>query len=352
MPFFDNGDQQVRLRFSRYTREVIQHDMFLFGESRENTFINMVIRNFYETANSSISMRLQQYQDSLEENLPDGTPSSSVKAFLKPLLQIEEKRLLDLAASYELPDKNSKSKPYRLQNDLYEAFTDPGSDFHEDHYYHDSRSSYLKTLLEEYAHLPYISRERIYFKQIFEMIEYAIAHKKQLLITVSNGQSYHTLPYKILSDPLSTAHYLTGFSYPLTGEKENKYTVSYKIATIQKIRIEKSKSGYLHPDDTSVLLSAISEKGVQFLVSEDVEIHVRFSEAGMHAFEHWLHLRPEPRSITKEKDSYVAVFHCSLVQASAYFFKFGAKAEILAPSVLREQFLSQYQDAVTCYSGT
>lgn len=351
MAFFDNGDQQVRLRFSRYTAEVLQHDMILFGESRENTFLNTVIRNFYEMADSSIHMRLESYRSTLEENLPEGVAASSARAFLKPLMEMEKRRLTALAASYDAPDKTSKSKPYRLQNDLYRAMTDPASDFQENKYYQDSRSAYLRALLEEYAHLPFIRREQIYYKPMFDLIEDAIARKKQLLITVSNGHSYHTIPYRILSDPLSTVHYLAGYSYPLDGEKSDKYTVSYKISSIEKIRMEKSKSGYLPPEDKAALINAISQKGVQFLVSADEEIRVRLTADGMHAFEHWLHLRPAPLSITKEKDSYLAVFHCSLVQASAYFFKFGAKAEILSPQSLREQFLAQYREAVTHYSG-
>lgn len=352
MPFYDNGDQQVRLRFSRYTKEVLQHDMFLFGESRENTLINTIIRNFYETADASIHMRLEKYRNTLEENMPRGITKASANAILNTLTEIEEKRLVDLASSYEAPDKTCKSKPYRLQNDIYEELTDQGSSFQENLYYKDSRSAYLRTLIEEYAHLPYIKRERIYFKEFFDIIENAIAQNKQLLITVSSGKSYHTLPYKILCDPLSTTNYLAGYSYPVTEEKENKYTVSYKISAIRKIRLEKSKSGYLHPDDIAALITAISEKGVQFLVSEDVEIRVRFTEDGMHSFQHWIHLRPEPLSIEKQKDSYIAVFHCSLVQASAYFFKFGTNAEILSPASLRDQFRDQYQDALSRYLGT
>ena len=47
--------------------------------------------------------------------------------------------------------------------------------------------------------------------------------------------------------------------------KESKYTVSYKIAAIRNMRIKKSRSGYLHPDETYVLLKDIADKGVQYL---------------------------------------------------------------------------------------
>lgn len=349
MPFYTTGDQQVRLRFSRYTEEVIKNDMFLFGETKENTFINKVIINFYQDANASIHFRLEELRQSLAESIPSGISTDSADALLNALTSVEEQRLLSLAASYETPDKNCKSKPYRLQNVIYSELTDEHSDFQENIYYNESLASYIKTLMEEYAHQSYIRREQIYFKEVFDTINEAITSKKQLLITVSNGNSYHTLPYKILSDPLSTTSYLTGYSYGLHADKGQKYTVSYKIAAIRKMKLEKSKSGYLHPDDVSFLLKDIAEKGVQFLVSEYTEIKVRFTEDGMRSFERWLHLRPAPVHTAKEDDCYILTFHCSIVQAKAYFFKFGATAEILSPASLRQEFAEQYKHAFSQY---
>lgn len=345
----DQGDQQVRLRFSRYANEVIQYDMFLFNEVKANTFINTVIRNYYESAATSINMRLNDYRSLLEEQLISKGSNTTIRQLIDVLVKHEEERLIDISKSYDAPDKYSKSKPYRLQNDLYEEFAGEASDFNEDKYYPRSCSLYIRTLIEEYTRLPYILRERIYFKTYFEIIESAIEHRQQLLITTASGRKFYTLPYKILSDPLSTVNYLTGYSYLPAEEAKSKYTVSYKVSSIKNIKIVKSRSGYLHPCDVSRLNSEISEKGVQFLVSEYTQICVRFTDNGMKLFNQLLHLRPEPVSITKEKDSYIAVFNCSMKQAETYFFKFGANVRILSPDTLRDKFLHNYQQAVSSY---
>lgn len=348
MPFYATGDQQVRLRFSRYTEEILKNDMFLFGEARENTFINQVIRNYYPDARASIHMRLEEYENTLSKSLPPDLSAKSSRAFLEELAAIEEERLKMLPLSYEKPVKGCKSKPYRLQNDLYCEFTDGSSDFQENMYY-DSLSHYIKTLMEEYAHEPYIRREQIYFKKTFDEIGEAIAAKKQLLITVSSGDSFYTIPYKVLSDPLTTTNYLTGYSYAPENGKDAKYPASYKIAAIRKIRIQKSRSGVLHSVEESVLLQNISERGVQFLVSDYAEVKVRFTGEGMRSFERWLHLRPAPFLTMKRESDYILTFHCSLHQARAYFFKFGAMAEILSPRSLREEFAAQYAEACARY---
>ena len=85
MAFYATGDQQVRLRFSRYTEEVIKNDMSLFGETKENTFINKIIKNYYLDAKASIHMRLEEYQNTLLENLPPNIPENHSRAFVKAM---------------------------------------------------------------------------------------------------------------------------------------------------------------------------------------------------------------------------------------------------------------------------
>jgi hypothetical protein len=70
---------------------------------------------------------------------------------------------------------------------------------------------------------------------------------------------------------------------------------------------------------------------------------------GWNSFRRWLHLRPAPSHIQEENGTYLITFHCSIFQARAYFFKFGAEAEILSPLSLRREFAKDYQRAGTVY---
>lgn len=353
MPFSDQyrTSQSIRLRFCHSTNEIVKYDMFQFNQSSLGTFLNTIIRNFYEQANTSINMRINEYQADLEKLLrPTLLPTSKATELIETMSNVKKQDLLNLLKIYDLPDKNCKSFSHRLQNDLYKEFTDPNSDFEENNYYR-SLAEYIKKLIEEYAHLPFIEREKIFFKNYFDTINTAIADTKQLLITTSNGKVYPTLPLKIMSDPLSTAHYLIGYSYPFNQNKKSMYPVSYKIVSIKNIKITKSKSAFLTKAEKEILATSISKKGVQFLVSDYAEICIRFSKSGLKCFNQWLHLRPEPITLEKEKESnnYIAFFHCSINQAYAYFFKFGAKIEILSPISLRKHFKTQYQNAIKHY---
>jgi hypothetical protein len=91
-----------------------------------------------------------------------------------------------------------------------------------------------------------------------------------------------------------------------------------------------------------------------FIADEDkvYEITVRLTEEGKRKYINQVHMRP-PRHIDATGKSSngddVYVFRCTLHQADVYFFKFGAAAEILSPSLLKEKFAQDYADAAALY---
>lgn len=121
---------------------------------------------------------------------------------------------------------------------------------------------------------------------------------------------------------------------------------SFRISTIKDYRLEKSRSGHITLDKITLLEKKIESEGVQFLSSDNIDIKVKFTEHGLKSFEHQLNLRPIP--ITREGNIYT--FHCSIVQARYYFFKFGRHAEILSPEFLRKEFKKKYQEAYKMYT--
>ena len=342
MAFYINEKQEIRLRFSRFAEEVLQNDMFFFREHRRNTFINTVIQNYYPTADASISLRLEEYKDHLINILN----TFASKETLSLLLKAEQERLEKLANSYDKPGKECPNNPIRLQNSLYNYLTNEKNGTIENMFNDYTAPGYLRTLVEEYVRLPYKKRERIYFKEKYETIETALLTQKQLLVTISSGRQFHVLPYTIMEDPLGTAAYLVGFSYDKDSDKTNKKACSFRIATLQNdIRIENSKSGYLHPADKTLLKNKIAENGVQFLISDNASIKVKLTQQGIHSFNHQLNLRPTPTEINGD----VYTFNCSIDQAKFYFFKFGKNVEMLEPEDLREYFSKGYLEAYEVY---
>ena len=349
MAFFYTGDPQVRLRFSRYAQDVIQNDMFVFHEPRRNSFLNTILENFYAEANASISLRLSEYEDFLLSQFASSTSNKEFRPFINKLLETKSKELLNLANSYGFPQKESSNQPLRLRKEFYHFMTDSQTGSCEEAFYKDSLPKYLRTIIEEYTRLPYISREKIFYQNIFSIITEALLTQKQLLITTANDLSFHVIPYKLMTDPLATANYLTGFSYSLTSDKTQKKSCSFRISTIKNIKIEKSKSGHLTSKDIELLELAISKQGVQFLISDCEEIKVKFTDEGLIKFKRQVYLRPTP--LEAEPVNNIHTFKCSFSQALFYFIKFGKDAEVLSPDALRRELIENYRAALEQYNS-
>jgi len=342
-------DQQVRIRLSRYAEEVIQNDMNQFQITQRNTFLNTIIENFYPDAQASISLRLDEYESYLESIIIDSARSKIKQDSISLLMQAEQKRLEALANSYGKPGTGCPNKAIRLKNNLYEYLTNEATGCRENEYNNYTLPKYLRIVIEEYARLPHIKREQIYYKNRYQVIQNAINNKLQLQICVFSGKEakvYHILPYKIMEDPLSTTSYLVGYAYLKSEEKSRMVPCSFRISTIKDYRLEKSRSGHITLDKITLLEKKIESEGVQFLSSDNIDIKVKFTEHGLKSFEHQLNLRPIP--ITREGNIYT--FHCSIVQARYYFFKFGRHAEILSPEFLRKEFKKKYQEAYKMYT--
>lgn len=342
MAFYTEGSQQVRIRLSRTAEDIIQNDMAIFNE-RRNTFINTIISNFYPDAQSSIGLRLEEYKDKLI-TVTGSSPAS--RQLISSLKKAREAELRKFTGSFDKPDTGCTQSPIRLQNELYEYLTDERSGSIEDRYYNSSLSGYLRALIEEYARLPFIRREQIYHQKYYSIISEALSLQCQLLLETSSGRLCHVLPYEVMDDPIGSASYLAGYSYQRDEDKSLKIPCSFKISTLKDIRLEKSKSGYLHPLEVRNLKKALAGKGIQFLVSEDITLKVRLTERGLDSFRHQLNLRPTPT----ETDHGIYTFHCSREQALFYFFKFGKEVEILEPEELRSTFINMYREALKVYT--
>lgn len=344
MAFTSYLDPQVRLRFSQTADEVIKSDKLIFQEDSDSRFVNRIIENYYATALASIGLRLDEYQEKLLEIKQFQSRSKDKNELLNELCKRKENELYLQAIQYEAEPKGDVRPPYRLRNKLFYYLTEEDSICKEDLYYK-NLSQYLRAIVEEYARLPYVKRELIYYQETASILQEALSLKKQIKITTSTQQCFHVLPYALVTDPLGTANYLAAFSYGIDSDKSEMKPCSFRISAIQKVQLEKSKSGYLHPQERNLMEDTIQKRGVQFLLSEDDTISVRLTEKGVEMYHRQIHLRPSAPKI--EGDIYT--FSCSLSQAEFYFFKFGAEAEIISPPELVEIFRNKYEKAYKLY---
>ena len=339
----DTGSNKQRINLSTSAYEVIRNDMFTFHENKLSHFINSIFEHYSPKAKCSISLVLNQYRGELSELLSGirGDEGTQKRIFNR-LISKEEEKLRQQTNSYE----KGISFNFWLNKHNFDHLTEERFGCKEDKYYDNKRGKYIKCVLEEYARLPYIEREKIYLTPFITEIEKAIHDKKQLRVTTEKGAIYNVYPYDISSDPLSTANYLVGYSQQDDNPDAELRPCSFRISALKHVEISKSKSAFIPKEKQKNLSKLVASRGVQFLISTEEEIHVRLTDSGRHKYYRQSHLRP---TLVEEQEGNIFVFRCTNAQAEFYFFKFGKDAEILFPAELREKFKSMYQSAADIY---
>lgn len=319
---------------------IIQSDMIAFDCVNRSGFINNIFERFAGFADATISIRAQKRRENLEETLKTLNDDNKNR-IIDLLIKDYEKQLIKKATGYE---KGFYFK-FRIRQSNLEVLTDPDDDFYQKKYYNDKIGVYFKALLEEYAGLSYIERERIYFADHIKTIEEALKNNYRLKLTTNNNYSGYVLPYRIMSAKMDLYNYLVGYSFSNNEDIANKKACSFRISNIKSIRIIKSRKSNLNQRDRQELEKLIDKRGVQFLLDDSYKIVVKLTPQGAELYNNNLHLRP--KYIKKEGDLYT--FDCTLRQIEYYFFEFGEKAEIIQPQSLSKKFKEMYLSAALIY---
>lgn len=337
----EGSNNKQHLNLSTLAYDVVLSDMFTFGEDKLSGFINTIFEYYSPTAEASISRTLNRFKGELSKSISDVSGDEKTKKqVLEKLVSQKKRRLLETALSYE----SGHSFKFWLNKRNLEYLSEPNSECSENLYY-SKRGKYIKSVIEEYARLPYVKRERIYFSPYAEEIQRAIREEKQLRVVTDKNVIYSVYPYAVLSDPLSTANYLVGYCIRYEYPENEKQPCSFKISALKSVRLEKSKSAFLKKYTWEQLAQMITSRGVQFMVGNEAEIHVKFTEAGVNKYRRQTHLRPP---LVREQDG-TYIFQCTTAQAEFYFFKFGMDAKVVFPIELRNRFQAMYKSALDNY---
>jgi len=203
-----------------------------------------------------------------------------------------------------------------------------------------SPGKYIKSVIEQYADLPYLERERIFFDEIVKQIETAILHKER--ITVESGTALRSVrPYRIGTDRLSAYNYLVGY----IKQSKSKDTIGvFRVSRIKSV-INEGEAGGLTDFEILELKKAIEERDLPYIIYQPKKILIRLNPTGLWMYSSLIQNRP----IYYSKEDGLFTFYCSEAQAENYFFKFGANAEIIEPASLRDKFKDMYHDASALY---
>ena len=172
MAFTDYGfsaERKMRISLSNKAYITIREDMEIFGITSASSFINTVFTNFRDDAKSSITYYLEEKKEELLNTLKACALTDSSKAEIIERLLKKEKAFVNTTINEYKKRKGSAaiSKIYHINKENADYLLEECPES-EDGIYH-RPGLYLKCLIEEYCDLPFIERERIYKKQIFEL---------------------------------------------------------------------------------------------------------------------------------------------------------------------------------------
>ena len=342
-----NDEQKIRIPLSRRASIVMNDDMRVFSVSKPATFINIVIENFHDQSKASLTSYLARKHQELEEMYSDCDLEDSIKAKVIDHA-IEKERQKTISELQEYLKEKHISKLYHINDNNFDFLR---YDCMDEEFYKEKPGAYIKCLMEEYASLPFIKRERIFRREVYEIVENACQQHKILQVRVDTPdqtrQTFVVHPYKIIADQLGTQEYLACYTRKAGEPISAKKDASFSMARFPKPTVMKPNA-FLSKADINKIEDDIDQLSIAYLLGEPLEVHVKLTDKGKKLYQTRLYSRPDKDSDKSSENEYV--FFCSEMQAYYYFFPFGENAEILAPASLRDKMRQNYMTAAKKYT--
>lgn len=341
MGFELNFDLKQHINLSTECWNCLYSDIRSFSTTsrplKMNGLLNLIIANYWQDADASISLRLQDMRDRLEKTLPAKSDA------IKQLLAVEEKRLIE-RNSYSHKGTGKQFLINKEQKDILEDSLD-------EKYYDGKAGKYLHALFEEYAKLPYYKRERIVFDKTVKEIESAIRNK-YILKVKTDKLNFEVRPYKLIKDTDNTYNYLVGYSVIPSDSASKPAIASFRLSRISHITKMFNSRAELSYMEEEEIDNAIKERGVAYLVGKPACIKVKLSPVGVNLYSVILQGRPSfvKTAASPDDNGWTEYeFYCTERQAMNYFTRLGKHAVIIEPITLKEDMINSFKDALRNY---
>lgn len=326
--------------------------------------VNVIFLNFWETAAASVDHYLKAKRINLEKSFGE-LDSQTREKVVNVMIEKHHKNVQERAKKRNETLKHKKGKACKTTIALYKesikVLTGAAAEEISSHY-GGNISLYLKAILEEYCELPYLEREKIFYRDFIREVE-LIAKSNEPSKSNANALELEwrknaekpkfCVPCGVASNPENTYNYLYGYdsekkqishrltSFALSGAKPPR--VQYTLTTAEFPLTE---------DDVKQIHAAAHEKGVQY-ITDNGELHtvkVRLTDKGRELYHYSIFSqRPMYERIKRSGDCYIYYFKCTDEQAYNYFFRFEKNATIIEPEDLRERFKNRYVEAAQNY---
>ena len=327
-------EEKIKIYVPESISSILLKDMELFEFYKKdhtlnrNDFYNTLVMNYYETYqadNSDIYEHIKAVvaENSGREDYEDSDIADRILRYIESRTNHLEGPKAEVTLSMK-PTKSSRRAIGYIQDCLLRNST---------------LSSYFRNLFASYVLLPQDKRERIIFREKFEVIEEAIANDRKIYFTTSANEAPHIVsPYSLSSSKEELFNYLLA--------EYNGKAYSFRITRLKKVVMMAETSSISAENEK--IFRKMEKYGPQFSYAgntADEEIRVRMSDRGKEMYEKiYIH-----RPVLKRIEGDVYVFDCSQNQAYQYFIRFGRNAVVEAPKSLQDDIVRYYSSSLRAY---
>lgn len=359
--------KQVRLNLSRQALSMIDSDIMNFNTDaryerfnrssfichvfiRSKNYLNSFVSNQIEKADNAFSDFFTE-NDSISEHFTSEQLENINYYIVDKMIEQEKQHCSERirkisSAKFKsiIIFLNTETVRFLRDNDLYL----------EEELYDGRLSRFMKNVLEEYAELSYLEREKIVFDDeigtLESMCQNNLAkgnHYETIRLLNSRNERdirYTVIPFAIRSDMTNTYHYL--LCYSKRTDSDSYYMVKFRLSHIRLMENTRDTVTKRIPKEDKTILGEWLEHGFRMFDIKPTKIKVRFTETGRKLYGIIRHNRP---LLIEEKDD-ICIFECSEIEAANYFTAFTGEAVILEPLSLREKLYQRYQYGVEQYA--
>ena len=337
--------EKINIFVSNHIAETLENDARQFEIYKMNStainmnrFLNMLIAGYFDTYTEQYKQLYDQIKQILSQNGMSNNDDLNIPAntIIKAVTSSYIHKKKGLVA------RKISLKPTSLTESIFSYI---------DHYLNDdSLSQFFCRMFTSYAGNPLNVRERIIFKETYEILKKACIQKQQCsFITNRNSATVHeVLPYALSVGKEELFNYLICQEYNNMADK--KEAATYRLNRISKIRITTQPESLL--GEVKHHLEMMKVFGPQFSINEDVITCVKMTEKGIHLFNRIYFGRPLIDHIEKTENSTLYYFRCSQNQLYLYFRRFNDNhAIVLYPETLRQSIIDFHKNALAAYSS-
>lgn len=327
--------EKIKITLSNYTYNILLKDMesfFITKEGKElnkNDFFNRLIANYAD-----------------EYNIDNKEQTDKISTIVNKYTKLDELDQINLSNDlikslrenlffHNVDDKSVivNIKPTKVSEDIITYLLSHTIR-------NQSISSYFRQMFDSYANLTQNMRERIIFKNNFELLIKSIEKKRKVFVTLrnSNKDSFVGSLYAIGDSKEEMYNYCLF-------ELENKIS-TVRLAKIASVKILNEPASF---DPNNIPLFEFQTKHcIQTKVStKDFDpVKVYLNKDGVRLYEKMYVFRPTCINVEGEYYYFVG----SHEQILMYFKRFGRSAIILEPDYLRIKLENYYKDSYYAYN--